>query len=123
MQEIPIVEAAKRLGMSTDSIRRRISRGGLKARKVASPHGEMYLVEIPDDTAAGQASYQHQEQTPEVETLRKVITVLETELEARRREVQELHVLLQQAQAALPPGRGSLPNKSWWRRLIPWTRK
>jgi hypothetical protein len=31
------------------------------------------------------------------------------ELEARRREVQELHVLLQQAQAALPLGGYSAP--------------
>jgi uncharacterized coiled-coil protein SlyX len=41
----------------------------------------------------------------------KQIEAQEVELEARRREVQELHVLLQQAQAALPaPG----PSRPWW---------
>jgi hypothetical protein len=36
------------------------------------------------------------------------------QIEARSREVQELHVLLQQAQAALP---GPRSNRSWWQRL------
>ena len=59
--------------------------------------------------------------------MRKTISILETELEARRREVQELHVLLQQAQKQLPPGKSEgtaeeAPKKvSWWRQLI--TRK
>jgi Tfp pilus assembly protein FimV len=34
------------------------------------------------------------------------------QIEARGREMQELHVLLQQAQAALPAPRD---NRSWWR--------
>jgi LPS O-antigen subunit length determinant protein (WzzB/FepE family) len=38
----------------------------------------------------------------------------DNQIEARAREVQELHVLLQQAQAALPPPR---ENSSWWRRV------
>jgi hypothetical protein len=55
--------------------------------------------------------------------MRKTISILETELEARRREVQELHVLLQQAQKQLPPGKAEgveeTPKKvPWWRRLI-----
>jgi hypothetical protein len=58
--------------------------------------------------------------------MRKTISILETELEARRREVQELHVLLQQAQKQLPSGNAEDPavktpaKVSWWRRLNPW---
>jgi hypothetical protein len=58
--------------------------------------------------------------------MRKTISILQTELDARRREVQELHVLLQQAQKQFPPGKieestGKTPAKvSWWRRLNPW---
>ena len=40
-----------------------------------------------------------------IEAMKKTISILETELDARRREVQELHVLLQQAQKQLPPGK------------------
>jgi uncharacterized protein YaaN involved in tellurite resistance len=49
-----------------------------------------------------------------IATLKAQVQAQQEELESRRREVQELHVLLQQAQAALPAPRGS---RSWWQRL------
>ena len=124
MQEVTIAGAAKCLGKSTDSIRRRIAKGELKARKVPSPHGEIYLVELPDDVTATPSVSDDKEDNPiAVEAMRKTISILETELEARRREVQELHVLLQQAQKQLPTGKAEgveeTPKKvPWWRRLI-----
>ena len=114
MQELSIADAAKRLGTSVDTIRRRISKGELKARKVTSPHGEMYMVEIPDD-APPEPQSPPPDNSAEVEALRKTISILETELESRRREISELHILLQRATspASKPP---ALP---WWRRLLP----
>ena len=53
-----------------------------------------------------------------IATLKAQVQAQQEELESRRREVQELHVLLQQAQAALPAPRAS---RSWWRRL--WRRE
>ena len=131
MQEVTIAEAAKCLGMSIDSIRRRIAKNELKARKVPSPHGEIYLVELPDDAVPAHdptATEGKEDSTVAIEAMRKTISILETELEARRREVQELHVLLQQAQKQLPPGKTedakeetkkeSSVKVSWWRRLF-----
>ena len=47
-----------------------------------------------------------------MEVLRREMDSKDVELEARRREVQELHVLLQQAQAALT---APIENhRSWW---------
>ena len=132
MQEVTIAEAAKCLGMSIDSIRRRIAKNELKARKVPSPHGEIYLVELPDDavpTTDTAATEEKEDNTVAIEAMRKTISILETELESRRREVQELHVLLQQAQKQLPPGKTEdakeeTPAKvSWWRRLLPRSKK
>jgi Helix-turn-helix domain len=127
MKEVPINDAAAILKVSVDTVRRRIKQGELKARKVASPHGEIYLVEIPDGVVPVPSETQEkQEENPtEVETIeamKKTISLLENELDARRREVQELHVLLQQAQKRLPTGKTkSAPNKkSWWRRMNPW---
>jgi excisionase family DNA binding protein len=117
MHEVTILEAAKCLGMSTDTIRRRISRGELRARKVPSSHGDQYMVEIPDEIHT--TSQENNVNTAEIDILRKTINILETELEARRREVQELHVLLQQAQAALPSSKDRSTKLSWWRRLLP----
>ena len=126
MQEVTIAEAAKCLGKSIDSIRRRIAKGELKARKVPSPHGEIYLVELPDDaTPSTPIAEDKEDNTIAVEAMRKTISILEIELEARRREVQELHVLLQQAQKQLPPGKSEgapeeTPKKvTWWQRLFP----
>jgi hypothetical protein len=129
MQEVPIAEAAKRLGKSIDSIRRRIGKGELKARKVPSPHGEIYLVELPNETPGEVSDSRDKDgnSNSEVESLRKTISILETELEARRREVQELHVLLlQQSQKQIGPGQkneereGARANISWWHRIIFW---
>jgi len=127
MQELTIAQAAERLGVSMDTIRRRISKGEIKARKVPSAHGEMYMIEIPDNASqqteekAGKNNDGHN--SSEIEALRKTISILETELEARRREVQELHVLLQQAQAAFPQVRGHSQVLPLWRRLLPWKRQ
>ena len=125
MQEVTISEAAKCLGMSIDSIRRRIAKNELKARKVPSPHGEIYLVELPDDAApAPVVTEEKEDNTVAIEAMRKTISILETELESRRREVQELHVLLQQAQKQLSPGKTEDTKEetsvkvSWWRRLL-----
>ena len=51
MKEVSITDAAAILKVSVDTVRRRIKQGELKARKVASPHGEIYLVEIPESGA------------------------------------------------------------------------
>ena len=127
MKEVPILDAAKILNVSMDTVRRRIGKGELKARKVPSPHGETYLVEVPDDADPPREVPEDKEDNPlAIEAMRKTISILETELEARRREVQELHVLLQQAQKQLPQGNtdnsaDKAPVKvSWWRRLNPW---
>ena len=126
MKEVSITDAAAILKVSVDTVRRRIKQGDLKARKVASPHGEIYLVKIPDGIVPVQSEPPAKDanltEAETIESMKKTISVLESELDARRREVQELHVLLQQAQKHLPPTKTkSTPNKtSWWRRMNPW---
>jgi len=124
-QEVTIAEAARCLGMSIDSIRRRIAKGELNAHKVPSPHGEIYMVEIPENALpAPEASEEKFDSTATIDAMLKTISVLENELDARRREVQELHVLLQQAQKQLPPGKAEnkaaeAPQKvAWWKKLF-----
>ena len=130
MQEVNIAEAARCLGMSIDSIRRRIAKGELNAHKVPSPHGEIYMVEIPENALpAPETSEEKFDSTATIDAMLKTISVLENELDARRREVQELHVLLQQAQKQLPPGKtenkaAETPQKvSWWKKIFSSTEK
>jgi len=55
---VTITEAARRLGVSTKTIRRRIATGEIAAHKAAGPGGFQYRVTDPDVLAlpAGQAS-------------------------------------------------------------------
>jgi hypothetical protein len=135
MATMPIHEAAQRLGVSPDTIRRRIRRGELNATKEETPQGYLWMVEVPEDEpmqghmqgddAHGQ-EHRHDWQEAsggEVRALRDLVGALQAqissqqeELEARRREVQELHILLQHAQKALPTP--AQEEKGWWRRLV-----
>jgi hypothetical protein len=118
-----VVEAAQYLGVSTHTIKRRLKKGELKGEQQATPQGFVWLVEVADDsgaipTATAESASYFEEVIEllksDLEERDKQISFLKEELESRRREVQELHVLLQQSQAALPAPR---ENRSWWRRV------
>ena len=114
---VPIKEACEILGLSDDTVRRRIKDGILAARKDTTPSGTRWLVEVPIAEVGSPQDERIEDATPThaevVEALQKVIANLEREreefahqLRTREREVAELHVLLQAAQkqmAALPP--------------------
>jgi DNA-binding transcriptional MerR regulator len=134
MALMSVIEAAQYLGVSTHTVKRRLKKGELKGEQQATPQGFVWLVEVADDpvefgsavadslgaTPTATAEWaNHYEEVIELlksdlEARDKQLGFLKEELEARRREVQELHVLLQQAQAALPAPRD---NRSWWQRL------
>jgi hypothetical protein len=123
-------------GISVDTIRRRLQKGELNGQKQAGTHGHIWLIELEDETehsnrsadrlagatqgnqactAGCQAEINRLEDT--IAMLRERFAVQDAELEARRREVQELHVLLQTTQAALPAPR---EGRSWWKWLFGW---
>jgi len=101
-----IPEAAAHLGVSPDTIRRRIKEGTLKAEKVRTPQGYRWEVDISNAPAA---PMQAPTQDAYVSSLLDRIASLELELESRRLEVQQLHAIM---------GRKALPGPSWWQRLF-----
>jgi hypothetical protein len=129
-----VVEAARFLGVSTHTIKRRLKKGELKGEQRATPQGFVWLVEVADEpvvfdsavaddsgatpTAAAESASHFKDVIEllksDLEERDKQISFLKEELESRRREIQELHVLLQQSQTALP---AAGDNRSWWRRL------
>jgi hypothetical protein len=128
---VPVIEAARSLGVSEETIKRRIRRGELNGQQQPRPQGYVWMVDIPEEVLASTAQHDttttHDDDTDHntssgeirrleemVQLLRQQLSVYQEEVESRRREVQELHVLLQQAQAALPAPRDSRP---WWRRV------
>jgi predicted ArsR family transcriptional regulator len=129
MALVSLAEAASRLGVSVDTVRRRLQKGELRGQQQARAQGYVWLIEIEEEPDPGNspADAEHISQISvaacqaEIGRLEGMVAMLqdrvnsqETELEARRREVQELHVLLQQSQAALPASR---EGRSWWRRF------
>ncbi len=124
-----IASAAGRMGVTPEAIRKRIARGTISATK---QDGRWYVA--LDDQDGKDAAYRtsrsvsngldgDQDNVQDRQDARdRLIEVLQAQVEsqgaqldARTREVQELHVLLQQTQAALPAPRQDRP---WWRRVL-----
>jgi hypothetical protein len=142
MDLVTKVEAARRLQLSLDTIERRLRRGELKGHKRPRPGGFTWLIEVPEEplytpsTQGGIPPADTPADPPapnaEIVRLEELVEILKDEvaesrrqsqaqseayqqqLEAKDRQIEHLHVLLQQAQAALPSPRD---NRSWWQRL------
>ena len=91
---------------------RRLHNGELPGTQVATPQGFVWTVEMPDDTPNGHAN--DKATGGELEALKELVAVLKDQIETKDQQIKELHILLQQAQAALPAPR---ENRSWWRRM------
>jgi hypothetical protein len=137
MELVTMTEAARRLDVTVETVKRRLRRGELQGHKQPRPQGFTWLIEMPEDTG-------DQDSTPsvtpsdtptsnaEVHRLEDMISLLQKELAIAREElehqrsmyqselvsknkqIEQLHILLQQAQAALPAPRD---NRPWWQRL------
>jgi excisionase family DNA binding protein len=112
-REVTVDEAAKLLGVSRDTIMRRIHKGELEAHQEPRPQGHVWRVTIPDKPADNPLV---DALTRELETLRGVVELLKEELAQKNTQIQELHVLLREAQSALPAPRNTQPWWKWWAR-------
>jgi excisionase family DNA binding protein len=114
--QVTLSEAAVRLKLSERTVRRWLHSGKLQGSQMPTDRGFQWLVDIPDDLQVepeGEAPGEMQALRDMNAVLMRRLDLADQELEARRREVQELHVLLQQAQAALPASQGA-PRPWWW---------
>jgi hypothetical protein len=135
MPQATMVEAAVILGVSPDTVKRRLQRGELEGHQEETPQGFRWIIEVPDDSGpsnhSSAAPADARAPAGAEETLRELVDVLKDEvselrqqlqtqvtahgeqLEAKDKQIEQLHVLLQQTQAALPAPREHRP---WWRR-------
>jgi excisionase family DNA binding protein len=114
--QVTVPEAARLLRVSEHTVRRRLRSGELQGHQVASSGGFLWMVEIPDDLPEDGAD------SREMTAIKALVARLEAQVEAQQeqltakdKQIEQLHVLLQQAQAALPVPKEV--NHSWWRRL------
>ncbi len=108
-KSVPIQEAATLLGVSESTLRRRVRSGQVNAQQVETPQGFKWWVDVDiDDTSDyvnDQGNGQVDGQVPgdPLGEKERTIRFLAEQVEAQRQQIRELHVLLQTAQAALPP--------------------
>ena len=126
--QLTIPEAARLLRVSEQTVRRRLRSGELKGSQVSSVGGFAWMVDLPDDLS--QDRQVDNLETGEIAAMRALMSRMEAQIAAQQRQlekqeeayhwqletkdkqIEQLHILLQQAQAALPAPRD---NQPWWR--------
>jgi excisionase family DNA binding protein len=115
---VSLAQAARQLGVSERTIRRRLAAGQLSGIQMQSDTGPRWLVEVADVEAPVEADPGTSGLSVQGVTDSGVAAIL-GEIRALRAEVAELRAELKQQEApALLPGPETLP---WWRRLLRWS--
>ena len=114
MDLVTMAEAAQRLGVSIDTVRRRLRRGELQGRHQPTPQGFIWLVQVPEPADHGPiAGYVNRESSPthgeenerpvlagagtpadaatsggDIHALRELVDVLRHEIDTRDRQLE-----------------------------------
>ena len=118
-------EAARRLGVSVDTVERRLKRGALQGQQEARGNGWRWLIEVPEDAPASAPATNGD--TPavapaevtlvatlqeQVTNLQEHIRVMNQALSSRDNLVSELTVVIRQQQIMLPAPEAR--RRRWW---------
>ena len=135
MALLTVPEAAQRLGVSTDTVKRRLKKGELQGHQEPRPQGYTWLVDFPDEPNTpphnGAGLGESVPTAAEVRRLEEIVSILQQqlderhhELERRGQEIERFQILLQQAldpartlAAPLQPHGQAPLHVPWWRRL------
>jgi len=119
--ELTISEVARRLELSERTVRRRLLSGELGGRHLSTPQGFTWMIDLPDDPSPKGTGHGNGDGTAgELEAVKDTVRrqdeameQLRNQLEAKDRQIEQLHVLLQQQALALPAPKEN--RQSWWR--------
>lgn len=121
---VDLATAAARLGLTVETVRKRLQRGKVKGFKGADGTWRVVLDRVDSkQDSPGQKAGQEQDKPgqgdgPLVEALRDEVRFLRSQLQARDEEIRRVHVLLQQEQQIKVLTDKKEPPLSWWRRLF-----
>jgi hypothetical protein len=111
--QVTLGEAAIRLQVSEKTVRRWVHNGKLQGRQMPTDRGFQWMVDIPDDLPESETPSSEMQALRDINALLKDrLDMMDEELEAKNTQIQQLHILLQQAQAALPSPQGT--QRPWW---------
>jgi hypothetical protein len=88
--QVPLIEAAAVLGVSSDTVRRRLAIGELTGEKRKTRHGLAWFVDVPDEAVEAVAVERDHADMEEVAALRGRVEYLDLRLEHLREENQQL---------------------------------
>jgi len=113
MPRVGIAEAARMLGLSQDTVRKRVRSGELAGEQERAPGGFRWMVDLDvelDPPPVGGDPRGNGRSDALVDVLMAQVQDLREQLDARTREISELHQLM---------GARSLnPGRPWWRRWL-----
>ena len=116
-------EAARRLGVSVDTVERRLRRGELKGQQEQRGKGWRWLIEVPGDVAPapapatnGDAPAVAPAENGLVAALQEQVKTLTQQLTVKDHQIAELLIVTRQAQAALPAPPPQ--NRGWLAKLF-----
>jgi hypothetical protein len=119
---VDLATAAARLGLTVETVRKRLQRGKIKGFKADGGAWRVVLdrADNEQDKPGQQQDNPAQARDDLVDQLRSENAFLRNQLQARDEEIRRVHVLLQQEQQqvkALTDQREQA-RRPWWRRLI-----
>lgn len=105
----PLTEVAAAYGVSVDTIRRRLRRGELDARKETTPQGFRWVVALPGpaQTIGARAAVARYEAGA---AQGELVATLQRELELRNQEIARLHEVVEHQARALERAVDALPQ-------------
>jgi hypothetical protein len=116
--------AAARLGLTVETVRKRLQRGRIKGFKAPDGTWRVVLDKVDNkQDSPGQAAGQEQDKPGQddsalVATLRDEVRFLRSQLQSRDEEIRRVHVLLQQEQQQVKALTDQRERQPWWYRLI-----
>jgi flagellar motility protein MotE (MotC chaperone) len=118
---VDLATAAARLGLTAETIRKRLQRGKIKGFKDADGTWRVVLDKVdskqdkPGQTAGQEQDKPGQDDAPLVTALRDEVHFLRSQLQARDEEIRRVHVLLQQEQQQVKSLTDQRERRPWWR--------
>lgn len=118
---VDLATASALLGLTAETIRKRLQRGKIKGFKAAGGAWRVVLDKVDSkQDSSGQAAGQEQDkpgqdENPLVATLRDEVQFLRSQLLSRDEEIRRVHVLLQQEQQQVKALTDQRERRPWWR--------
>jgi hypothetical protein len=119
---VDLATASTLLGLTAETIRKRLQRGKIKGFKAAGGAWRVVLDKVDSkqdslgQTAGREQDKPGQEDSALVQTLREDIQFLRSQLLSRDEEIRRVHVLLQQEQQQVKALADQRERRPWWRR-------